>query len=55
MLDSCTATLPYAEVTDHPVGQFRASLAKVTTGKNKTVSAQHINRHMELLKMILSV
>lgn len=34
--------------------QFRASLAKVTTGKNKTISAQHINRHIKVLKMIVN-
>ena len=34
--------------------QFRASLAKVTNGKNKPVSAQHINRHIKVLKMIVN-
>ena len=42
------------DISKTDVLQFRASLAKVTTGKNKTVSAQHINRHIKVLKMIVN-
>lgn len=42
------------DISKSDVLQFRASLAKVTTGKNKTVSAQHINRHIKILKMIIN-
>lgn len=42
------------DINKTDVLNFRASLAKVTTGKNKTMSAQHINRHIKVLKMIIN-
>lgn len=42
------------DINKKDVLQFRASLAKVTTRNNKTMSAQHINRHIKVLKMIVN-